>query len=424
MDDEPQADMPIASLLEDHASESGFLWLQRASAVHAPNYGLPQLADLDEGLAAHIDGLRVAGDEGWQHALALADNEGPEDFFVAAVLAIEAVDGRFDDLVERAKDLPEVVPGLISALGWVEPKHLGGRVRALLEDASPLKQKLGVAACALHRRDPGPLLGELLGSAPDSVRIRALRAAGELGRVDLLPQALSLLGEVKPELRFWAAWAAVLLGDRAQALDVLAAFALKSGPRQPRAFQLALQAMEVVPGHALLLDSAALPDAQRLRIIGSGFIGDARYVPWLIEQMAQPATARIAAEAFVAITGVDFNLEQMEVPPPDGFEDGPTDDPDDDNVELPEDIALPWPDIDKVRAWWQRNGARFAPGGRLFMGQPVSPGSCQGVLSQGFQRQRLAAALHLALLDARAPLFATSAPAWRQQRWLGDGIPL
>lgn len=58
------------------------------------------------------------------------------------------------------------------------------------------------------------------------------------------------------------------------------------------------------------------------------------------------------------------------------------------------------------------------------MGQPVSPDSCTGVLREGFQRQRVAAALHLALLDAHAPLFATSAPAWRQQRWLGDGIPL
>ena len=415
----------IESILAEHADEASFLWLQRTSAVHAPNYSPQQFADLDERLAAHIDGLRVAGEEGWLHALALIDNEGPEDFFVAAVLAIEAVDSRFDDLVERAReDLPEVVPGLISALGWVEPKHLGGRVKALLDDASPLRQKLGVAACALHRRDPGALLGELLASAPDSVRIRALRAAGELGRADLLPQAQSLLGEAKPELRFWAAWAAVLLGDRAQALDALAAFALKSGPRQPRAFQLALQAMEIAPGHALLLDGATLPGAQRLRIIGSGFIGDARYVPWLIEQMTQPATARIAAEAFVTITGVDFNLAQMEVPPPDGFEDGPTEDPDDDNVELPEDIALPWPDVDKIRAWWQKNGVRFTPGTRLFMGQPLLPDSCTGVLRQGFQRQRVAAALHLALLDARAPLFATSAPAWRQQRWLGDGIPL
>jgi uncharacterized protein (TIGR02270 family) len=143
-----------------------------------------------------------------------------------------------------------------------------------------------------------------------------------------------------------------------------------------------------------------------------------RYVPWLIEQMAHPAIARIAAEAFVTITGVDVNLEQMETMPPDDFEDGPTEDPDDENVELPEDIALPWPDVGKIRQWWLANQSRFVAGERHFMGQPVSASACAGVLREGFQRQRVAAALHLCLLDARAPLFATSAPAWRQKRWL------
>ncbi|MGJ7614531.1 MULTISPECIES: TIGR02270 family protein [unclassified Variovorax] len=409
---------PLASMVEEHADEAGFLWLQRSSAVHAPNYGPPQLADLDERLSAHIDGLRVAADAGWAQAQAMLDNEGAEDFFVAGVLAIEAVDGRFDALVARAKDLPEVVPGLISALGWVEPQHLGGRVKALLDDPSPLKRKLGVAACALHRRDPGPVLDELVVAAPDSVRIRALRAAGELGRIDLLPAAQAVLGEVKAELRFWAAWSAVLLGDRAQALETLAAFALQAGPRQPRAFQLALQAMDVAAGHELLLAAAGLPDAQRLRILGAGFIGDARYVPWLIEQMAQPAVARIAGEAFATITGADFNGEQMEIPPPDDFEDGPTDDPDDENVELPQDIALPWPDAPRIHSWWQANQPRFLQGTRSFMGAPVSADSCVGVLRSGFQRQRVAAALHLSLGVPQAPLFATGAPAWRQRRWL------
>ena len=409
---------PLELQLDEYADEASFLWLQRANAVHAPNYDPQQFADLDERLAAHIDGLRVAGHEGWEHALALIDNEGAEDFFVPAVLAIEAIDGRFDALIQRAKTLPEVVPGLISALGWVEPQHLGGCVKALLDDASPLRRKLGIAACALHRRDPGSVLDALISGVPDSVRIRAMRAAGELGRIDLLPQLRAALGEAKPELRFWAAWSAVLLGDRTQGLDALAAFALKAGPRQPRAFQFALQALDVAAGHALLLDSAVLPDALRLRIQGAGFIGDVRYVPWLIEQMAQPAVARIAGEAFATITGADFNLEQMEVPPPDDFEDGPTEDPDDENVELPEDITLPWPDAAVVQRWWQANQSRFVAGTRSFMGQPVSRAVCVGVLRGGFQRQRDAAALHLALLEPPAPLFATAAPAWRQQRAL------
>lgn len=408
----------LPSVVAEHAEEAAFLWLQRTHAVHAPNYSPRQFADLDERLAAHIDGLRVAGDDGWQCAAEALENEGPEDFFPAAVLAVESADGRFDDLLARAQAAPRAVPGLVSALGWVEPAHLGHRVKALLGGEAPLARKLGVAACALHRRDPGAVLDAALADEADSVRIRALRAAGELGRTDLLPRVRALLGEAKPELRFWAAWSAVLLGDRGHALDALRAFALEPGPRQMRAFQLALQALDVGAGHALLSECAGLPGAARLRIVGAGFVGDARYAPWLIEQMAQPAAARIAAEAFVGITGVDFNLEQMEVPPPEGFEDGPSEDPDDENVDLPEDAALPWPDAQRLQRWWQANAARFAPGSRWFLGQPVSEAACAQVLREGFQRRRVAAALHRTLLQPDMPLFPTSAPAWRQQRWL------
>ena len=250
------------------------------------------------------------------------------------------------------------------------------------------------------------------------MRIRALRAAGELGRTDLLPHVLALLGEAKPELRFWAAWAAVLMGDRGHALDALRAFALQTGPRQMRAFELALQTLDVGAGGALLSECAGLPGATRLRIIGAGFVGDAQDVPGLIEQMEQPTAARIAAEAFVGITGVDFNLEQMEVPPPEGFEDGPSEDPDDEHVDLPEDVALPWPDVERLHRWWQANAPRFAPGVRWFLGQPVSQAGCAQVLCESFQRRRVGAALHRSLLQPGMPLFPTSAPAWRQKRWL------
>lgn len=408
----------LAEVIAEHADEAAFLWLQRTHAVHAPNYSPSQFADLDERLAAHVDGLRVAGDDGWRCAAYALENEGPEDFFPAAVLAIESTDAHFDDLMARAEKAPQAVPGLVSALGWVEPAQLGGRVKALLDGKAPLARKLGIAACVLHRRDPGVALDAALADQADSVRIRALRAAGELGRTDLLPRVLALLGEAKPELRFWAARSAVLLGDRGHALDALRAFALEPGPRQSKAFQLALQAMEVKAGHALLAACTNLPGAMRLRIVGAGFVGDARYAPWLIEQMTQPATARIAAEAFVNITGVDFNLEQMEVPPPEDFEDGPSEDPDDENVDLPEDVALAWPDVERIRHWWQANASRFTPGTRFFLGRPVSEQACVQVLREGFQRQRVAAALHRSLLQPGMPLFPTSAPAWRQQRWL------
>lgn len=40
------------------------------------------------------------------------------------------------------------------------------------------------------------------------------------------------------------------------------------------------------------------------------------------------------------------------------------------------------------------------------------------LLREGFQRQRIAAAEYLCLLQPGTPLFYTSAPAWRQKRWL------
>ncbi|SCX77908.1 TIGR02270 family protein [Nitrosospira sp. Nsp13] len=408
----------IFSVVAEHIEEASFLWLQRTHAVSAPNYSPQQLADLDERLAAHIDGLRVAGDEGWKLTEATLDNEGSEDFFPAAVLAIEAQDARFDTLLERAKHAPEALPGLISALGWVSSQFLGGRVKTLFEDAMPLKQKLGIAACALHRKDPGPVLDRCLASPVDSVRIRALRTAGELGRKDLLPQCQTTLIDAKPEVRFWAAWSAVLLGDRMRALETLGGVALKSGQRQTRALQLALHAMDLKVGHNLLLQLGDIPDALRLRIIGSGFIGDPRYVPWLIEQMEQPAHARVAAEAFVNITGADFNLDQLETLPPDEFEEGTSEDPDDENVELPEDIALSWPNTERIQQWWTDHQSQFRSGTRCFLGQPVTREHCVHVLKEGYQRQRIAAALYLCLLDPGTQLFPTSAPAWRQQRWL------
>lgn len=408
----------LTDKIDEHLDEASFLWLQRAHAVQAPHYSPQQFADLDERLAAHIDGLRVAGEEGRRVAEAALDLGGPEDFFPAAVLALESDDDRCESLLARLKESPEAIPGVVSALGWVSAQFLGGRVKTWLNDASPLKQKLALAACALHRKDPGAALARLLESPADSVRIRALRSAGELGRRDLAPRLQAAFADPKPEARFWSAWSAVRLGDRGSGLQTLTDLALKPGLRRLPALQLALLCLDVRAGHALLTGLDGQPEAERLRIQGAGWIGDPRYVHWLIERMTVHATARIAAEAFVNIAGADFNLEQLETRPPDGFEDGPTEDPDDANVELPEDIALPWPDAERIRAWWQTHAARLPAGQRVFLGEPPDAAHCNRVLREGFQRQRTIAARLLALRQPETVLFPTSAPAWRQARLL------
>ena len=409
--------LSIDPIITEHTDEASFIWLQRIHALNAPNYSPQQFADLDERLEAHIDGLRVAGDEGWQLAEAALENEGPEDFFPAAVLAIEAADDRFDKLIDRVKAIPEAIPGMVSALNWVSAEHLVGRVKAMLDDSMPLKQMLGLAACALHRKNP-PNLEQYLTSTEAKVRARALRTAGELGRIDFLPLIRNCLADPKVEARFWATWSTVLLGDRTHALEALSAYAIKNGAHQMRAFQLTLLAMPPAQGQALLQQLPNSPDAERLHIIGAGYIEMIQAVPWLLEQMTLPQYARIAAEAFVNITGADFNLDQLEALPPEDYEDGPTDDPDDENVELPEDIALPWPDLEKIKVWWTKNQARFQFNHRYFLGSPITREHCIQVLKEGFQRQRVMAAYHLSLLQPGTQLFPIAAPAWRQKEML------
>jgi uncharacterized protein (TIGR02270 family) len=211
-----------------------------------------------------------------------------------------------------------------------------------------------------------------------------------------------------------------LLGNRGVALEALTRAGLSPGKNRARAFRLALQAMGSEAAHGVLQQLAKEPEQVRWLIQGSGVVGDPVYVPWLISRMANDRTTRIAGEAFSLITGADLALLDLEQKPPENFESGPNDSPDDENVEMDPDDRLPWPDPDRIQSWWATNASRFQIGMRHFMGAPVTRGHCIEVLRNGYQRQRVLAAHYLCLLDPGAPLFSTSAPAWRQQRLLAD----
>jgi uncharacterized protein (TIGR02270 family) len=137
-----------------------------------------------------------------------------------------------------------------------------------------------------------------------------------------------------------------------------------------------------------------------------------------MKQMRVENTARLAGEAFSLITGADFVQSGLERKQPPEFESGPNDDPDDPDVTMDPDDGLPWPDLQRVEAWWSANASRFQAGTRYFIGAPVTREHCIGVLKTGYQRQRILAAHYLCLLEPGMPLFNTSAPAWRQQRLL------
>jgi len=144
-------------------------------------------------------------------------------------------------------------------------------------------------------------------------------------------------------------------------------------------------------------------------------------IPWLIEKMQEPELARVAGEALSMITGVDLAYDDLETDWPEGFEAGPTENPEDEDVAMDADEDLPWPAHDLLTGWWAEHQHEYAVGTRYLCGRPISRETCLDILKTGTQRQRRGAALELALLSPNEPVFNTSAPAKRQMRLLGLG---
>jgi len=410
-----------------HAQDAADLHGARSNLVGAPHVELKHLRRFDDRLEAHLDGLAVGADYAWSVCSMTLDRPSAGASFAAAVHALSDphrdrnLFARLQLLMALGEATPKARRGLLSALGWVEPSQLRGTVAALLRSRADFWQSAGIAACAMHRVDPGLTSSNLFEAPSALVRARAWRAAGELGRRELVSTAAAdAASDDDPACQFWSAWSAVLLGDKQTALEVVTNVAATPGPFRARAFQLALQASSPSIAHRWLSSLPRDPANQRWLIRGAGLVGDPVYVPWLIGQMADPKTTRLAGEAFSLMTGLDLAWLDLEVRPPQNFESGPNDDPNDPNVDMDEDDGLPWPDVKKIEAWWHANSNRFQSGTRYFMGQPLNRDNCLRVLKEGFQRQRIAAALYLSLLNPGTPLFEWRAPARRQQRLLAE----
>ena len=87
--------------------------------------------------------------------------------------------------------------------------------------------------------------------------------------------------------------------------------------------------------------------------------------------------------------------------------------PEDENVEMDVDEDLPWPNVELIHKWWNNHKQDFQYGTRCLCGSPMSIGSLNRVLRTCFKRQRIAAAMELAIHQPGNPLFETRVPGFR-----------
>lgn len=411
----------IPRILSQHVEEASFLWVLRDIAIHAPHYTLKDLSSLDTRIEAHLEGLNVAGPDGWRICVEELKWAEPGEVFAASAVAFASDDvSRMQPILDAVRESPELARGMIGALGFLPRRIVMARITQLASSHSADLRFIGLSACAIHRIDPGANLTDSLTSDDVRLRARARRCVGELARRDLIPLVRQGTNDENQTARFWAIWSLGMLGERGVS-DSLDEFLKDDFARWSDAVNLKARIIAPPAASAWRDRLAKSPTAMRQAIVAAGAIGDPVAIPWLMELMTDKKLTRIAGEAFTTITGADLALLKLESTPPEESVAGPNDDPDDDQTAMDPDENLPWPDANAVLKWWSQNSAKFVQGKRFLLGNVIEKESLDSALRVGKQRHRTAAALELALADPKAttPLFEVRANARAQKQELG-----
>ena len=397
-------------ILRLHAENAGFVAAQLRLGQDGPNFRLVELFDLECRLAGHLDALvmgREAGVELALETLAIAAEFG--EVFTAFHVCLHARPGpALADIAPPEALIWDQVAAMGAAAAWCAPDRLAARMRDWIGGLDPMATWIALDVCGLRRVDPKGHLRPLLSHRDPRVAARAMQLAGELGRADLVADLVRLAEGSDPTLRFWAAWAAALLGDRKAAPAILSTLITPATP--------AAQARMVAELLPLVLDERASRTAiarlmsdrltERWGILATGTLGAADTLDWLLRQMAEPTLSRIAGAAFCRITGARLGAESLELAE---F----PDDPDDPVVAAcPQEsfieAKLYWPDPDKLSGWLAANRARFVPQTRYLLGLPAWTIQPPIEVTSPYQLDQRALALELATRAADAPL-----PNWR-----------
>lgn len=400
-------------IYEQYVYEASFLWVLRNVAVNQPHYESSDVLELEQRIEAQLDGLMTSIDIGWEVCEEVLDLQEPGEVFTAAVIAIRSHEmKKVQRAVEAGLETESTFRGLSSALGWLPAGLANPWIEKFLQGKDMEHKHLGVAACSLRRQDPGEILNTIFQRDDclqhERLYARALRLVGELRRQDCMPVLNDAMKSDNEDIRFWANWSAVLLGHK-NSVEQLKPCLIQPGQHQDKAIHLAFRVLPVEIARNWISELAANETHVRTVIKATGVLGDPHAVNWLIGKMQDPKLAKLAGESFTSITGVDLEKHHLAIDEPENYPVIPNDDSDDENIELDEDENLPYPDMEKVAAIWRRHGQQFIVGRRYFMGRPITDELLKDKIKNGFQRQRHAAALELALSDSSAQLQNTHA---------------
>lgn len=300
--------MPLkAPILPDivlqHIQQAAFLWAQRdvLLAEDLPDNDI--VAGVDRRLEIDLDGVRVAGHSGWPLILATYD-EFPQsgELFLVSWAAIEFADAKgVGQAVELGRVSDDGARGLVGALAWHRPGAISSLVRDWIGAHDEFKRFLAVSACFEHGVDPMQSLTRLVRDPEPRVRAVGLRLAGKLKRSALINDVRCGLEDEEGPVRFWAAWALAELGSGDLATPELRKVASGGGDDALTALRSAIKAAPEKDIRAWMGALFRSPETAPLAVRGAGMMGDRTILPWLVDQMSNPALAGAAGMSLLEL---------------------------------------------------------------------------------------------------------------------------
>jgi uncharacterized protein (TIGR02270 family) len=404
-------ELAYKDIYEQYVDEASFLWLMHTIAVDQPHYTINDLSNIERRIEAQLSGLMTNIEMSWPICEQALELESGGEVFTAAILAFRSHDqSRIQKVVDAGTVSDDCFKGLVYALAWLPGNLVHDWIKRFFTSKDINHKYLAVQVCKSRSENPSDYLRKIFQREDCLQHIKlyssSLQITGALKRYDLIDHVNKAIENEDETVKFWAIWAAILLGDKQQVYK-LEPYVFNSGELQKEAIQIAFRVLSVSDSRKWVSELIKNPEQLRNIIIITGVIGDPHAIDWLLLRMQENQFARVAAETFSMITGIDLVTMQMTQQAPEHIDTLPNEDPDDENVKMHDDENLPWPNAGIINSYWNSIKDNYTEGTRYLLGNPVEPDFLKNNLNSAFQRQRHAIALEIALLDKNEMLFNT-----------------
>lgn len=353
-------------LVRVHAEEAALLVRLRGLMVDAPNVRMADLHDLDGRLRGHMSFLRASGAAGLDEARAtFGDNpEAGEVTIFAAKAMIARDDGFADEVFAACADDVDIVTALAAAFRYCDAETRRHYLKAWLFVDDPRLVGAVFVAAIEERLDLDDMLVPFLADGRPEIRSRALEYVGIKGLADQTDAVKRAMTD--PEVAMAGSVAGCRFELPEAANHLIGSLTDQTTQADWRTIvEVGFLTIDESPAREAVRALLTAAETRRWGILALGTLGAVSTIPFLIEEMSKPETARIAAWSFEMITGANVAEDDLEL----------AEFPDDPELELSAeeeffDTALPWPDPTLVQGWMSEHGGGLASEHPLLFGLP------------------------------------------------------